>query len=197
MDGEKIRQRMLALRDRAGAEERERWSRAAAAVLSGFAPILAAKTVLAFASFRSEIDTGEIINDILARGQRLCLPLSQVASRGMAVYEINDPETQLRPGYCRIPEPDPALCREVGADEIDAVLVPGSVFDGNGGRMGYGGGFYDRFLAHRASRALRIGLAFFLQLTARVPQASHDQKMDYIVSEKGVIDCKSGRRTGG
>jgi len=187
-----MRRRILSLREKAAPDERKRWSLTAAAMLAGFKPLVNARTVMAFASFRSEIDTVPVLADILSRKQRLVLPLSLVATREMAIYKIKDPAAQLRRGYCGIPEPDPDLCSEVPAAEVDLVLVPGSVFDLRGGRMGYGGGYYDRFLADKAPQALRVGLAFSLQLLERIPQAPHDQRMDYVVTEKGVIDCRAG-----
>jgi 5-formyltetrahydrofolate cyclo-ligase len=73
---------------------------------------------------------------------------------------------------------------------IDTVLIPGSVFDVTGGRLGYGGGFYDRFLSNSAPQATRIGLAFSRQLVDRVPMEPHDQYMDFLVTEEQIFDCK-------
>jgi 5-formyltetrahydrofolate cyclo-ligase len=65
--------------------------------------------------------------------------------------------------------------------------MPGSVFDLRGGRLGYGGGFYDRFLQTAAPQALRIGLAYDLQVVAAVPLQRHDQQLDYLVTETRTI----------
>ena len=73
---------------------------------------------------------------------------------------------------------------------IDTVLIPGSVFDPSGGRLGYGGGFYDRFLTEAAPRAIRLGVAFELQLVDQVPMEPHDQYMDILVTEQQIYDCR-------
>jgi len=101
---------------------------------------------------------------------------------------------QLRPGAFSIQEPDPALCLKIEPDQIDVVIVPGSVFDKRGARFGYGGGFYDRFLANDAPQAIRIALAFSFQvLDNNIPVKSHDQFMDYIITEKEIIFCNGQR----
>jgi len=192
MNGDETRRRILALRDGAAGDERERWSAAISEFLLDFAPFCRAGTVMAFASFRSEVDTGPIVEAALARGQRVVLPRSLVGERRMALYEIDDPASQLSPGYCGIPEPLPKRCRAVDPAAVEVVLLPGSVFSRKGQRLGYGGGFYDRFLANEAPEALRIGLCFGLQIVEQIPQEPHDQAMDYLVCEKGVIDCRTG-----
>ena len=67
------------------------------------------------------------------------------------------------------------------------MLVPGLAFDGSGGRLGYGGGFYDRFLD--ACPAPRVALAFALQVVQAVPREAHDLLVDRIVTEQGVIEA--------
>lgn len=184
-----LRTMILARRDAAAGADRGRWSRLAAAAAADFAPLAAARTVMLFASFRSEIDTSPLAAILVARGQRLAYPLSLVRRRDMALYLVRDPDRDLRPGYCGIPEPDPQRCPEVAPEEVDVVLAPGSVFGRDGGRIGYGGGFYDRFLAARAPQALRIGFAFALQVVDTVPQEPHDQRMDWLITERGVEEC--------
>ncbi|MHB8809208.1 MAG: 5-formyltetrahydrofolate cyclo-ligase, partial [Desulfobulbaceae bacterium] len=62
-----------------------------------------------------------------------------------------------------------------------------------GGRLGYGGGYYDRFLALEAPQALRIALAFGLQVVEQVPVEPHDQLMDFVVTEANLYDCRRMR----
>jgi 5-formyltetrahydrofolate cyclo-ligase len=75
------------------------------------------------------------------------------------------------------------------------VVVPGSVFDRRCGRYGYGGGYYDRFLSIEAPQALRIGLAFSLQVVPGIPLKTHDQKMDIIVMENEMLRCNRKTRS--
>ncbi len=84
--------------------------------------------------------------------------------------------------------PKKKLCttRAVAPQEIETILLPGSVFDERGGRFGYGGGYYDRFLA-KVPKARRIGLAFDLQVVAEAPLQEHDELLDLVVTESRII----------
>ena len=66
-------------------------------------------------------------------------------------------------------------------------MLPGSVFDRAGNRLGYGAGFYDRFLAQEAPRAIRIGLGFSLQLVERLPALAHDIPMNQLITERETL----------
>ena len=93
----------------------------------------------------------------------------------------------MNPGHMGIPEPDPARTRRwQGTPEL--VIVPGAAFDPSGGRIGYGGGYYDRFLG--ASGATTVALAFQCQLYEALPQDAHDKRVDMIVTEERTIDCR-------
>lgn len=79
---------------------------------------------------------------------------------------------------------------ELEPASIDVVIIPGSVFDRQGGRLGYGGGYYDRFLAQAAPQALRVALAYELQLVDAIKLQPHDQLMDWLVTEKTSYHCR-------
>jgi 5-formyltetrahydrofolate cyclo-ligase len=102
---------------------------------------------------------------------------------------ITDPARQLQPGCYGILEPTSAQV-VIEPARLDLALVPGSVFDRCGARLGYGGGFYDRFLSQDAPQALRIGLSFEIQLVDQVPTEVHDQFMDILVTEEQLYDCR-------
>lgn len=183
-----LRRQVLAARDRLSAVEIEEKSAAITERLFRMEAFLACGAVMFYASFRSEVQTREAIARCLKRGIRLALPLSLPASRELQPRLVDDPALDLRSGYYGIAEPDPDRTRVLAPAAIEAVVVPGSVFDSRGGRLGYGGGFYDRFLAREAPQALRIGLAFALQLApGELPLAEHDQRLDYLVTEERVL----------
>ncbi|GAH14369.1 unnamed protein product [marine sediment metagenome] len=69
------------------------------------------------------------------------------------------------------------------------VIVPGVVFDRKGNRLGFGGGFYDRFLGKLSDRTKLVALAFELQLVDNVSSQSHDIAVDYLITERGIINC--------
>lgn len=92
----------------------------------------------------------------------------------------------LVPGEYGIPAPGDD-CPVLAEEEIDVILVPGTAFDRDGGRIGQGGGYYDRFLPR--TDALRVGVCHDFALLDRVPAQAHDQKMDLIVTPSGVTEA--------
>ena len=84
----------------------------------------------------------------------------------------------------------PATSVPAPIEQIDLVVAPGLAFDRHGNRLGRGGAFYDRFLASKQLRADRFAFAFSEQLVDFVPNGEHDQEIDYLITEEGVIKCK-------
>lgn len=186
-----LRQEMLARRDSLPEPERREKSRALAARLGTFDCFRKARSILFFVSFRSEVDTLFIMRQALGHGVQVAAPLSVTKDKELKIFAIKDLDGDLVPGYQGILEPDPKRCPPLEPSVLDLVIVPGSVFDRHGGRMGYGGGYYDRFLAMRAPLATRVGICFDLQLVEEVPMAAHDQYLDYVVTESQIAG--SGR----
>lgn len=181
-----LRTKILAARDNLSPEKRQQKSRLITDRLLALPEFARARRVFAYVSFRSEVETLALIAHCLQQGIIVGAPLTLPAERRLQAHVISDLSRDLAPGYCGIPEPlktlpllDPA--------SIEVVLTPGSVFDAGGGRLGYGGGYYDRFLQTAAPQALRIGLAYDLQVVEAVPLKEHDQCLDYLVTETRTI----------
>jgi 5-formyltetrahydrofolate cyclo-ligase len=181
-----LRKQVLALRGSMGPSERAAKSAAAYKLLLQLEEFQRADNLFCYVSYQSELETLTIIKERLARGGKVSVPLT-IPGRGLEAYEISDPVQDLAPGYCSIPEPLAARTKKSDPGTIDVVLLPGSVFDLKGGRLGYGGGYYDRFLAQKAPKALRVGLAFELQVVDHVPVLDHDQTLNYLVTEERII----------
>lgn len=143
-----------------------------------------AEAVASYVSVHSEVDTRELLRDLLRAGKRVAVPVVEPPER-MGLAELSR-LSELRPGAHRIPEPAPPH-RIVG--EPDVLLVPGLLFTRDGHRLGNGGGYFDRMLA-AMPRATRVGLAFDAQLVEALPFEAHDEMLDVVVTEKGA------RRTG-
>ena len=181
-----LRTRILSARDSLSAIERQRKSRAITERLLALPEFADARNVFAYVSFRSEVGTQPLIAHCLKKGVTVSVPLTLVKEHRLRPYAITDPGRDLVPGYCGILEPLQALPL-VDPASIEVVVTPGSVFDAMGGRLGYGGGYYDRFLQTAAPQALRVGLAYDLQVIAAVPLESHDQQLDYLITETRTI----------
>ncbi len=150
--------------------------------------IMSKNTFFVYVSFRSEVATFDLINDLLKAGKNVTVPITRTETKRLDAIRIENLEEDLVPGYCNIPEPPESLCRtnKVDPSEIEVIILPGSVFDERGGRFGYGGGFYDRFVS-AIPKSLRVGLAFELQIVERAPLQPHDELLDLIITEKRII----------
>lgn len=155
-------------------------SRALCARLAAWLPLLEACTVMAYLAFRNEPDVSGLFT--LLPHVRWALP--RVAGKRLAVHPYL-PERLVRHRFGML-EPDAAL-PEIPPEEIDVVLVPGVAFDRQGGRLGYGGGYYDRFLP--TTRALRVGITYDACLVDSLPCAESDVRMHWIATPTQIIRC--------
>jgi len=179
-----IRRLVLARRGRLGPEERDAAARAVAEAVAALPEVVAAGTVLGFASFGTELPTDDTMGAVLAASKRLLLPF--VDGERLRAAEVGSVE-DLAPGYRGIREP--VARTPVDPGEARAVLVPGVAFDTRGARLGYGGGFYDAFLAELDPETRRIGLCFDLQVMGEVPAGPGDERVHLVVTERRVIRC--------
>ena len=182
----RLREQVLQRRDAMAGARRLAAGEALRARLVALPAVTDAATILCFASFRSEIDTMPLIDWWLAHGIAVALPRI-IGPRHMEAFAVTDPKSDLLPGRHDIPEPREGLAL-VDPAVIDVVIVPGSAFDREGGRMGYGGGFYDAFLRRLRPDARRIGIGFEAQLVERVPREAHDLCVDLVVTESRAIE---------
>ncbi len=182
----KLREQVLQRRDAMAGAQRLACGEALRARLVALPAVATAATILSFASFRSEIDTMPLIDWCLEHDIAVALPRI-IGPRHMEAFVTTDPGTDLVPGRFDIPEPREGLT-PVDPAVIDVVIVPGSAFDRAGGRMGYGGGFYDAYLARMRPDARRIGIAFEVQLVEHVPREAHDLCVDLVVTEARAIE---------
>ncbi|MDL1959406.1 MAG: 5-formyltetrahydrofolate cyclo-ligase [Deltaproteobacteria bacterium] len=157
--------------------------------LRGLDEYMTSRVPLIYVSFRSEVDTHQLIKERLNSGLEVAIPKTDVTNRGLETYLLRNWEKDLRPGAYGILEPDVKVASLIRPSQIDMVVVPGSVFDRKCGRYGYGEGYFDRFLSIEAPQALRIGLAFSLQVLPEIPLKTHDQRMDIIVTENEILRC--------
>jgi 5-formyltetrahydrofolate cyclo-ligase len=183
---EEVRRDALARRDRLTAAERARLGVAARRRFLRLATVRRARTLFCFVSFRTEVDTLPILRWALRRGLVTAVP-QVLGPRRMAAVRITD-LSDLRPGHWDILEPRPGLPL-VEPGSIDVAVLPGAAFDAQGGRVGYGGGFYDTFLRGLGPDATRVALAFDDQIVGCVPCEPHDLPAHLIVTERRVLRC--------
>lgn len=157
--------------------------------LAGFALFSAAPLVLTYVSRGPEVDTRVIVRGLLSAGRRVAVPRCDPSAHALDFCEIASLD-ELSRGFRGILEP-PAEARALSTPELvgSVCLVPGLVFDGDGRRVGYGGGYYDRFLAFYPGD--KIGLARTTQLSSNpLPRGDLDVPVDFIATEAGVWSCR-------
>lgn len=193
MTGSKEELRRLFLKRRATMDPEE-VAAASAAVgrrVLALDDFLRAGTVMAYVDVRNEVQTGGLIRVALRRGQRVALPVPRPRSRSITAALATTYPEGLVPGPYGIPVPSPDA-EPVSPSDLDCVLVPGVAFDRDGFRLGYGGGYYDRFLAGLRDRVPVIGLAYAWQVVPRLPREPHDRPVDLVVTEEWVLRRGSG-----
>lgn len=141
-----------------------------------------ANTVFVYCSYKSEASTYEIIARLFEQGKKVAAP--RVAGNKMDFYLIDSFDC-LEKGYMGISEPK-AECAICYPDVNDVILVPGVVFDRRLFRIGYGGGFYDKYLSEN-KRAYSVGIAYEFQVIDEIPIDSWDRGLDLIITDKNII----------
>jgi 5-formyltetrahydrofolate cyclo-ligase len=147
-----------------------------------------ARSFLVYVSRRHEIDTHGLIQRLLARRCRVCVPRFEEATREYAVSELRDFHEELAEGKFRILEPKPDKFRHVRAESLEVFVMPGLAFDKQGNRLGRGKGYFDRLLQH--ARGTKIALAYDFQVLNEILAEAHDVRLDFIVTETKIIHCK-------
>jgi 5-formyltetrahydrofolate cyclo-ligase len=146
-----------------------------------------ARMVLGYMAFDHEVLTDGLMQQAMASGKQIVLPMVQADREGMTLYAIEDLEHDVAPGYRGILEPRPRRTRAVAPETLELMLIPGVAFDLRGGRLGFGAGFYDRLLSRLRRGIPTVGLAFDFQVIPRLPSQPHDIMLDAIVTERCVI----------
>ena len=186
MDGKgEIRRRILMLRNAMPPESIAVKSAEIVRRLMELREIRDSSTLMVFLSFGSEVHTDDLIRWGWGEGKRIVVPLCCPETRELMPCRIDGFE-ELESGHYGIREPKASRFQSVPQREIDAVLIPAVAFDWRGCRVGYGGGYYDRFLPE-VPQAAKIGAAFACQIVAEIPADPYDVTVDQIVTEKGII----------
>jgi 5-formyltetrahydrofolate cyclo-ligase len=180
---------MRSLRAALPPEERARLAALVEAGLLALPQTAAAHTVMVFSSFGSEVPTDGIVRRVLAAGHRVLLPY--LDSAALEAAELQPGETPVPSAYGPAEPPSRV---PVDPGEVDLVVVPGLAFDRQGNRVGYGGGHYDRYLARLDRDAVRVGIAFHLQLVEGVPNGPGDERVDLVITDRETIAVADRRR---
>ncbi|MCX5778127.1 MAG: 5-formyltetrahydrofolate cyclo-ligase [Elusimicrobia bacterium] len=185
----RLRQTIKSKRDALSDKERAYLSSEITRRLISLPVYESAKTIVAYCSHGSEVMTDDFIIHAFADGKRVAVPKVAAKESGvmqvMCIRSLDD----VSPGVFNIREPHTSPdCEVLAIDEIDVVLVPGMVFDPHGSRIGYGKGFYDRWMGALPAQKL-VGLAYDFQVLENVPSEKNDVTVGLIVTNTRIISC--------
>ncbi len=194
MDKSVLRSELAARRNSLSLEEREWKSKAASNHAIAYMKQYALDRFMVYISFRSELDLSDLIEWGWQSGKEVIIPRCKESDRSMTLHRLTSWK-ELTAGAYGIMEPDASRSPQLEeGDWPGVVFVPGLAFDLDGGRLGYGGGYYDR-LAERVNSSVMpnhrlswIGTGFAAQLVEHVPAERHDVRMDAMLTEDGLIE---------
>ena len=184
---EEIRKRIESQRRQLSQTDIATKSRIICDKLVRFDAFQSAETIHSYVAWRNEVNTHELIKSTLKEGRRVVVPVVDLPNHALLHSEIEQFE-ELQPGTFGILEPPKSFLRSVPISDLDLIIVPGVAFDLRGDRIGYGGGYYDRFL--RQTSAKKVALAYHFQIVDQIPTNARDQSVDIVVTEKGVFEIR-------
>ena len=187
MDKRVLREKFLSLRDSISKNHKKCLDKKILKQLGETDLYKKSKKIFTYVSFNNETDTIEFIKKSLFEKKQVYVPYilndkkSMLASR---IFTFND----LKPGKFNILTTQ-EQSSIINKHDLDLIIVPGLSFDLNGNRLGYGGGYYDRFLESIPSNTITIGICYSFQLSNNIETNEYDIPVQFILTEKGLITC--------
>lgn len=180
-----LRKSMLEKRNSLSQEEVKKASSEIVEKLKSLPLINKSSIIMSYMPFGNEADVTSLNQWILDSGKQLCLPRVTDGST-MDAVSVQSIRNGLVKNTYGIMEPDKGL-GPFEPEKIELILVPGVVFDINGSRIGYGKGYYDRFLKNCGTQTIALGIAYSFQVLDFIPYDEHDVRLDGIVTENKII----------
>lgn len=187
-----LRTQMRERRARLNAAERVAAAAGVAASLEQLPEFLVDQRVAGYWAVGGEVPLPAVVARLRARGQQYCLPI--VIGDGRLRFAPLVPGADLQPNRYGIPEPEHSASDLLAPEDLDLVLLPLTAFDRRGNRLGMGAGYYDRSFAFlraapRPARPLLVGIGYAFQEVATLPTRDWDVALDFIATDKELIDC--------
>jgi 5-formyltetrahydrofolate cyclo-ligase len=189
MDKFAVRQDMRRRRDAMSLDDVLNLSRAIEDRLFACKDFSVCQNIMFVLSFGNEVRTDEMITRSLKDSKQVYVPRLITRERRLEVCEITDMDQEFELGSYDIREPSRSNSKVVSPSIIDAVIAPGLAFDRSGGRIGFGGGYFDWLFKQLPDEALRLGVAYEFQVVDSIPQDSWDERVHTIFTENDTINC--------
>ncbi|MBS3810654.1 MAG: 5-formyltetrahydrofolate cyclo-ligase [Halanaerobiales bacterium] len=148
------------------------------------------KNIMIFVSFRNEVQTHNLIKELLSEEDKnIYVPYIDKSVNDMRISKIEDFEKDLQAGMFNILEPKIKLRKDELYKNLDMIVVPGLIFSKQGYRIGYGGGYYDKFLSKITEDVKIIGITFSPFIVDKLPIDKYDLPVDLIINENNEIEA--------
>lgn len=192
-----LRKEMSELRNKISTEQKFIFDEAIYQKLFDLIEEMGCEEIFTYVSFRSEIDTKKMIKSFLKMNKKIYAP--KVMDKEMEFYQIKDLSSLQQSNY-GIYEPDERIHSKFSRihcnNNSKVMILPGLAFDYIGNRIGYGAGYYDRYLeTNHGIPWIKIALAYDFQLLDRIKQEEYDQPVDIIITPDSIIICNEDRKT--
>lgn len=145
-----------------------------------------ASTIMLYLDFNNEVKTDQLINKLISLRKTVAAPVTIKDERKLIPFKITNLKDGINIGAYGIREPKKDPSNELNVEAIDILIVPAVAYDKDCYRLGYGGGFYDRFIEHLRDDAITIGIAFDLQVFDSIPKENHDAQLNYVITENNM-----------
>ena len=139
-----------------------------------------------YLDFNNEVKTDHLITKLISLKKTVAAPVTIKDKRKLIPFKITNLKDGINIGSYGIREPKQNPYNELNVEDIDILIVPAVAYDKNCYRLGYGGGFYDRFIECLREDAITIGIAFDLQVFDYIPKENHDAQLNYLITENNI-----------
>mgnify|MGYP001587048382 CR=1 FL=1 len=185
-----LRKTMLQQRKNMTIENANAFSNKIIGTLMELPEFINCKNIMLYLSFNKEVDTYPLITWCFDNGKTVIAPYCIQAERKIIPFKINNLTNDLTKSTFGVMQPKHDLLEEANMEDIDLIIVPGVVFDVHCNRIGFGAGYYDRFLPKKSKNTSTIGIAYDYQIMDKIPTSKYDVPLDLIITEKRIIVSK-------
>jgi 5-formyltetrahydrofolate cyclo-ligase len=145
------------------------------------------KNIMLYLSFNKEVNTYPLVKWCFDNGKTVIAPYCIQAQKEIVPFKISNLKSDLTKSAFGVMEPKHDLLEKATIEDIDLIIVPGVVFDVHCNRIGFGAGYYDRFLPKRKKNIPAIGICYDYQIINEIPTGEFDVPLDFIITEKRII----------
>ena len=187
LEKRQIRQNILDIRDNMSVSEIDKLSEKIISTLVKLPVFKNSSNIMLYLSFNNEVDSFRLIDYCKRYNKRVIVPFCIKNGTKIVPTEIKDVKKGLVRSSFGFMQPKRDMVKPVDIENIDLIVVPGISFDRRCYRIGYGAGYYDRFLGKLNFKIPTVGLAYDFQIISSAPTEYHDIPLDYVVTEKRII----------